>query len=201
MPRLGFFEWLAYGCFAVGAVVMAIDQAIKLSSLRELSWVETITENNIWALTPFVMLCISGSIILFRAISPSVTHPSISTSARLEVPKTLGTLTNHELRLTAYNIAAHVEAFSQNYIRQGMEIDHKNTSADEKASRRAMCDQTFNREFRTMYLDHLIAIQSEIMSRTRNHEEPLITFPNGLLGWREISQSGYQLVALSNHLQ
>jgi hypothetical protein len=206
MHRLGFFEWLAYGCFAVGAIVLAADQAIKISRLQELSWAQTITESNIWAFTPFVMLCISGSIILFRTtsssfrtISSSVSHPSISTPARLEVPKTLGTLTNHEMRLTAYNIAAHVEAFSQNYIHQTIEIDSQKISADEKASRCAMRDQTFNREFRTMYADHIIAIQNEILSRIRDNE-PLITFPNRLLGWREISQSGNQLISLSNRL-
>lgn len=215
MPRLGFFERLAYGCFAVGAIVLAIDQAIKLSRLQEMSWAKAITENNIWAFTPFAMLCISGAIILFRTNSSSVRtnsssviHPSISTPAiekitdaiRFEVPKTLGILTNHELRLTAYNIAAHVESFSQNYIERGIEINHQNISTDERGSRLAMRDQTFNREFRAMYADDIITIQNEILSRIKDNKEPLIKFPNGLLGWREISQSGNQLISLSNRL-
>jgi hypothetical protein len=207
MPRWGFFEWLVYGCFAVGATVMAIDQAIKLSSLRELGWAKTITEGNIWAFTPFAMLFISGGIILFRTISSSVTRPSISTPAiektdeiGFELPKSLNTLTNHELRLTAYNIAAHVEYLCDNYIQQDIEINNQNLSADEKASRRAMRDQRFNREFREMYAHHIITIQTEIVSRIKDNKEPLIEFPNGLLGWREISPSGYRLISLSDHL-
>src|SRR5260370_27039080 len=71
MPGWGFFEWLAYGCFGIGAVVVASDQAIKLTSLRELGWAKRITNTNIWAFIPFVMLLVSGIIILVRAIFPA----------------------------------------------------------------------------------------------------------------------------------
>jgi hypothetical protein len=211
MRGWGFFEWLVYGCFGVGAIVMAIDQAIKLSNLRELSWTTTITENNIWAFTPFAMLCISGGIILLRTISSSVTHPSISTpviektdATKFELPKSLDTLTNHELRLTAYNLQSHVEALTQNYFYQLSGMRVQNISANERASRIAALDQTLNREFRATYADDILTLQKEIFSRTKDNRTPMeVTkeFPNRLLDAVEINQAVYMLAALSNQLQ
>lgn len=209
MPRLGFSEWLAYGCFAAGAIVLAIDQAIKLSRLQEMDWAKTITENNVWAFTPFAMLCISGAIIVFRAISSSYIHPTISAptvgkipdAIRLEVPNALDSLTNHELRLTAYNIAARVGWFADNYIRQGVEIADLKISIDEKTSRTAILDQAFNREFRSVYADDIITLQKGILSRRNNNKGSfLIDFPNGLLDWATVNRSRHHLISVSNRL-
>jgi hypothetical protein len=211
MRRWGFFEWLAYGCFGAGAIVLAIDQAIKISNLRELSWAVTITENNIWAFTPFAMLCISGGIILLRTISPSVTRPSISTpvvektdATKFELPKSLDTLTNHELRLTAYNLQSHVEALTRNYFHQLGELRVQNISANEEASRIAALDQTLNREFRATYADDILTLEKEILSRMKDNQTPMratMDFPYRLLNGPQINQAVYVLAALSNQLQ
>jgi hypothetical protein len=85
---------------------------------------------------------------------PFQSPSSISTQAigktkdvtRLEVSNTLKDLTNHELRLTAYNIAARVGSFADNHIHESTKIRTQNISTDEKASRTAALDQAFNRE-------------------------------------------------------
>jgi hypothetical protein len=175
------------------------------------------------------MLCISGAIILYRAISSSVTRPSISTppgglvvpsavneevqvpaiektdEIGFELPKSLNTLTNHELRLTAYNLKSYVDDLTHKYFVQIGALQIENVTGNKKASRVAILDQTLNREFRATYAGDILTLQEEILSRLKvNNQTPKIVpihLPNGLLNVTDINQTGVILTLLSNQLQ
>lgn len=63
-----------------------------------------------------------------------------------------------------------------------------------------MLDEAFNREFRETYESEVISIYMELISRIKDNNERLISFPSGIVDWFSVNQAGVRLVSLSNRL-
>lgn len=110
------------------------------------------------------------------------------------------TLTNYELRLAAHNLSSRLSAFADNHFRERTNIPNRWISQDDKSSQTIMLDEAFNREFRETYESEVISIYRELISRIKDNNERLISFPSGIVDWFSVNQAGVRLVSLSNRL-
>jgi hypothetical protein len=67
MRDWGFFEWLAYAVMFVAAIIMAVDQGLKLSPdlLTYFSW---LVSSNYWAFSPLVLILLATGILVSRGM-------------------------------------------------------------------------------------------------------------------------------------
>ena len=55
MVAWGFWEWLTYGCIAIAALMIALDQGVRQSSTAR-EFLGSIVQSSLWAFTPFVLI-------------------------------------------------------------------------------------------------------------------------------------------------
>jgi hypothetical protein len=71
MASWGFWEWLTYGCIAVAAMMIAIDQGVQRSDVAR-KFLGSIVRSPLWAFTPFSLILLSAALILWHVLSASV---------------------------------------------------------------------------------------------------------------------------------
>jgi hypothetical protein len=57
MKTWGFFDWLAYGALAIGALILALDSSLKASSFKD-SW-DAVLKSQWWGWAPLILVVLA----------------------------------------------------------------------------------------------------------------------------------------------
>jgi len=66
MKHWTFWEWIGYGALWVGAIVIAADQSLKLSSAPLRLYVSGLLESPLWGFSPLACLTVGSAILVSR---------------------------------------------------------------------------------------------------------------------------------------
>jgi hypothetical protein len=85
MATWGFWEWLTYGCIAVAALMMAVDQGAQRSGSAR-KFLGPLIQSALWAFAPFALILLSAVLILGHVLSSSVPETKPAPVASAPVP-------------------------------------------------------------------------------------------------------------------
>jgi hypothetical protein len=87
MASWGFFEWLTYGCIAIPALMMAVDQGAKRSGVTR-RFIGSLIQSSLWGFTPFALILTSAFLILWHVLFASVPDAKSTPVASAPVSET-----------------------------------------------------------------------------------------------------------------
>jgi hypothetical protein len=205
MPAWGFWEWLTYGCIAIAAIMIALDQGVRQSSTAR-EFLGSIAQSSVWAFTPFLLILLSAAIILWHWLSPPILEkppeviaPPVSshsqpTAAPVSAPNQQ---TNQDIRQSAYVLNQRLHDLQIKYIR---DEENLSGSPDQVALARLELDEKLNRDFRQQFEADLIRLDLDLARRLKIDDSRYASFPPGHIDLGTIGVAGNHLVNLANQL-
>jgi hypothetical protein len=85
MATWGFWEWLTYGCIAIAALMMAVDQGAQRSGSAR-KFLAPLIQSAWWAFAPFALILLSAVLILGHVLFSSVPDTKPASVASAPIP-------------------------------------------------------------------------------------------------------------------
>jgi hypothetical protein len=226
MATWGFWEWLTYGCIAIAALMMAVDQGAQRSGSARI-FLAPLIQSALWAFAPFALILLSAVLILGHVLFSSVpdTKPVLVASAPVPdarptpvspapVPdakptpvapvniSAQSTLTepidlNEQTNQDIRQYAYTVKQRLDGFVNQYYrDVAALSGSEEQIASARLALDEKLNRDFRQQYE----AKVSHLARRLKIDNRRDMSFSLGLINAARIGYVGYLLVDTANQL-
>jgi hypothetical protein len=134
--------------------------------------------------------------------APPAPAPTPAPAAEPQTPTGLEDLTNHALRLKAYDVSSRLWSLAVRYSSDKDQLYRKNIPADKSVAQQAELDEKLSGEFKNGYSKDVLILYQELRRRV-GKDGPFgqIQYPAGILSGGQIAGYGDRLTDLANQLK